>query len=489
MQARLILAGLILTLAAHAQAQETSAPKPAAAGTAETVTTQEGRKPLSKLPERQQINVWMARAAAAFDAGETEKWVRALESLHRMRPYNQDFMRQLVQGYAQLDQKTEAYNIMLTMQQQGLAYDWDNDPKVENLRGTQLYDYLSRLMREAEEHFGEGEVVTRLDNSIIMPETLAHDGESGRFFVGTVHQGRILVRAGELSAEDEWRTFADSDEIDGLNAVLAMVADEARRHLWVATAVVSQFEDFSNNSFGNTALVKLDLDSGEMLGHYPVQDEDQPHVLGSLAVAGDGSVYAADSLGPGVYRLEPEAEHPERFMGHPDFSSLRGIALSGDDRLLYVADYERGIYVADTVDEKAYILGVPDSLNVGGIDGLYWWDGNLITIQNGISPQRVLRLKLGDDGLGVTSVSPVEAAHPVFDTPTFGTLVDNQLYYLAANHWDDVSARGQPQGELPEIPVVRTQVDAEWSREVGADVADRLRELTGDEDGKRPPLK
>lgn len=485
MRARLITAILALAATALVGAQEEAPSRPQDAGeTPAMVTTEDGRKAVSDLPEKQQVNVWMARAAAAYNAEDTRKWVRALEALHELRPYNQDFMRQLVQGYARLDQKTRSYNIMLKMQQQGLAYDWDSDPEVENLRGTQLYKYLSRLMREAGEHFGEGEVVTRLDASIVMPEALAHDPETGRFFVGTVRDGRILAWDDELDEHGSWQTFAEAGEVEGLDAAMAMAIDDKRRHLWVATSVVSQFKDYSASSFGRTALVKFDLDSGERLGHYPLAEDDTPHVLGSLTVAGDGTVFAADTLGPGVYRLKPGADNPERFMGHPDFSSLRGIALSGDDRLLYVADYERGIYVADVVDEQAYELAVPDTLNVGGIDGMYWWDGNLVIIQNGIAPQRVMRLELGEDGLGVVSASPVEAAHPAFDTPTFGTLVDNQLYYLGANHWDDVDARGRTQGELPPTPVVRTRVDAEWARDVSGDVAERLRELSGE---KRPP--
>ena len=513
MKARMILAGLAVTLAGLLGAQEKpeesasnpsssagesrTAPQaqspvpagPAAGGGRDMVSTADGPKPISELPEKQQVNVWMARAAAAYNAENTRKWVDAVQALHELRPYNQDFMRQLVQGYAQLDQKSRAYNIMLAMQQQGLAYDWDEDPKVENLRGTQLYDYLSRLMREAGEPFGKGEVITRLADTIVMPETLAHDPESGRFFLGTVRDGLILVHQGVPGEDAEWETFVDSRQVEGLDAVMAVAVDAERGHLWAASGMLGQYRDYSAGKFGRTALVRFDLATGEKLSVHPVTDEGD-HILGSLAVASDGTVYAADTLASSVYRLAPDAEHPEAFMGHPDFSSLRGIALSDDDRLLYVADYERGIYVADLSQEQAYTLAVPDSLNVGGIDDLHWWDGHLVMIQNGIAPQRVVRLQLGEDGLGVTNVFPVEAAHPEFDTPTYGTLVDNQLYYLAANHWDDVSARGEVPEDLPSTPIVRTRVDADWSQEVGGDVVERLRELSGQSDEDRPsPLK
>jgi hypothetical protein len=90
-----------------------------------------------------------------------------------------------------------------------------------------------------------------------------------------------------------------------------------------------------------------------------------------------------------------------------------------------------GIMVIDIKGQKAGKLAVPDTFNIGGIDGLYLWDNHLIVIQNGIKPQRVMRLQLDSSGTQVTAVRPLAVAQPAFDYPSFGTVQGKDLYYFA----------------------------------------------------------
>ncbi|HET9034230.1 MAG TPA: hypothetical protein VFN25_15165, partial [Dokdonella sp.] len=71
------------------------------------------------------------------------------------------------------------------------------------------------------------------------------------------------------------------------------------------------------------------------------------------------------------------------------------------------------------------------SLVLGGIDGLYWYDGTLVAIENGMWPQRVIRLTLGKDGKSITKMMPLDVANPAFDVPTTGTIAGDGLYYIA----------------------------------------------------------
>ena len=75
------------------------------------------------------IAVLMQRAAEAYATDDHAGWTQALEALHRQRPYNHDFMRQLVIAYALTEQTSKAFNTMLTMQKQGLAENWDRSSR------------------------------------------------------------------------------------------------------------------------------------------------------------------------------------------------------------------------------------------------------------------------------------------------------------------------------------------------------------------------
>lgn len=417
---------------------------------------------------------WFEQAARAFNEERLDDWVAATEQLHQLRPHNQDFMRHLVLGYARQDRLTHAFNMMMTMQQQGLAEDWDRFEELEALRQHRLYGHLADLMRQAGQPFGRYEHVVDLPTDLAMPEALALDSAGQRLFVGSLHDGRILVRVGD----GDWEVFAEPEQVEGLMGVFDLSVDGARGHLWVATGNVAHFSGFDPQAAVSTALLKLDLETGELLARHVIPATAQSHLLGSVIVAGDGTVYAADTRNPLLFKLPAGGEQLELFFGSRNFSSLRGLALSPDDRLLYVADYEQGIFIIATGgSEQAWQLAVPPTLNVGGIDGLYWWDQHLIIIQNGISPQRVMRLQLGADGLGVTAVAPVLAALEVFDLPTFGVMDDNRLYLFSGSHWHHVDGRGRPtDGALPSISILATQVDAAEVMVVGEEA---LRQLQG----------
>lgn len=431
----------------------------------------DNRQIASEMP----LSAWFQRAAQAYAAEEHGEWVTALETLHRLRPFNYDFMRQLVMGYALTGQTPKAFNMMLRMQQQGLAADWDAIDEVESLRRYPLYEHLRDLMQSAGKPGGEADTAWTIDSDYPMPEALAHDGETGRTFVGTVHDGLVLVRG-----NGGFERFADPDQTPGLKAVFDLLVDERRGHLWVATGGTSHFRGARNADFGRSALLKLDLATGEKLGEYRVLPDGEPHLLGALAQAADGTIYASDSSTPVVYRLEPGAERPERFVEHPVFTGLRGIALSADEKRLYVADYDLGLFFFELDSRDGFVLGIPETLNLGGIDGLYQWQDHLVAIQNGVTPQRVLRLKLDDSGTRVASIATIAKALPEFDNPTFGTVAGDDLLFLAASHWHRVNREGRPvDPPLPAVPVLRSPIDAAEDVVVGDQMLDQIQRQGG----------
>ncbi|MEE4297065.1 MAG: hypothetical protein V2J20_10690 [Wenzhouxiangella sp.] len=432
----------------------------------------ENPPPPEDAPPGVRLSYWFGQAAQAFNSDQVDAWVKATEELHEIRPYNQDFMTHLVRGYARQGDLSSAFNMMLKMQQQGLAEDWEQFDELAPMREHRLYDHLDGLMSEAGQPFGRFEELGQLPADLVMAEGIARDPDSGRLFVGSIRDGRILTS----SDGEDWRLFASPESVEGLASVFALAVDSKRGHLWVATAMAPQFEDFDEEAVLPTALIRLNLESGEREGVFRLAGGGEASLLGSMVIASDGTIFAADTRQPVVFRLQPGAEELQPFFGNRNFSSLRGLALSGDDRLLYMADYEQGIFVLSTDgSNQGWKLAVPETLNEGGIDGLYWWDDHLVAIQNGISPQRVLRLQLGPDGLGVIAVAPVLAALEVFDTPTFGTMDGSELVLFSGSHWQHVDGRGEALGEsVPSIRLLQTDVNSAEVMVVGEEALEQL---------------
>lgn len=462
---------LLLSMAASAQsapeAQEEAAP---------SAPSEEGEKQAEQASQQtspgQQFGQLFDKAASAYQRQDIEAWVEATEQLHRLRPYNQDFMRHIVEGHARLGNLSKAYDMMLKMQRQGLSVDWDAIEAVEPMREHELYDHLSRLMTEAGQPFGDAEVWSRLGEAYPMPEAMAFDERGDRMFVGTVRDGLILTS----SDGESWETWASARELSQLQGVFDLEIDAERGHLWVATGDVPYFQGDPREDDVRSSLLRLDLETGELQREYPIASGGGRNLLGSLAVAGDGTVFAADTQAPVIYRLGPDGEEVQPYFAHPGFTSLRGIALNDDDSLLYVADYALGIFVIDASGgQEAWQLAVPETFNAGGIDGLFWWNDHLVAIQNAIKPQRVVRLELGSDGLGVTAVAPLAAAREEFDMPTYGVMDGKDLYFLAVSHWRHADFDGNPKGgEWPEVPIMKIDIDNASVQVVGKEVLEQL---------------
>ena len=127
----------------------------------------------------------------------------------------------------------------------------------------------------------------------------------------------------------------------------------------------------------------------------------------------------------------------------PIATSLRGIAVSPDRKFIYFSDYELGLRVADLEHQQVNDLTL-EHHNLGAIDGVYFYQGNLLVVQNGTLPTRVQRIKLDKGQAKIESVQPIEANKDALLMPTFGTLVGDDFYVIANSQRDVYGSDGKP---------------------------------------------
>ena len=99
-------------------------------------------------PEAVQVTVpgLLVEANQAYLAKDNLAFRKAMEGLHKLRPYNGQYMYQLVVAHALLDEKDQAYSLMLHMQQQGLSYDFSKIDSTDNIKDTEVFEYVNDLM-------------------------------------------------------------------------------------------------------------------------------------------------------------------------------------------------------------------------------------------------------------------------------------------------------------------------------------------------------
>src|SRR5438552_3815884 len=121
-------------------------------------------------------------------------------------------------------------------------------------------------------------VAFRLKDPKLIPEGIAYDPTSKRFFLGSLPQHKIIV----TDAKGEARDFSAPG--DKLDAVLGLTVDAARGHLYAVST--NAFED-SGKTERRNAVVLYDLKDGRLIDRFTVPEAMQ---LNDVAIASDGTV-------------------------------------------------------------------------------------------------------------------------------------------------------------------------------------------------------
>ncbi len=408
------------------------------------------------------INEIAELVALARQSENDQDWIRAAVAWERastLRPFNGDFRYQSAANFAQAGEFSLTYNALLLLQGRGHAFDLEADNRLRHVRGTRLWDHLVELNKDAlTSSFGEGEVAFELPPDDLLLESIAWDPKGKAFLLGSARDGVIYRLSGDSKLEP-W----SSPEGDKWWSIFDIKVDAQRNLVWATTSAVPHFRGFKPEFAGRAALLKLDLRNGKLLAAYPAPADGLPHILNGIAVSGSGRVVVAEGMRAQLFMVEGDALVP--LMAETRLNALRGMTFSADDRVLYFADYERGLFGLDLNGRTAFDVGVPSNVTLGGIEGLYRYEDQLIAIQNGMRPQRVMRLKLDEAGRAVELAVPIEANRDEFATPTLGTLGEDGFYFIAnsqRNYYDGFGLLKRGGESLPPMRIFRSDPRFNW---------------------------
>ncbi|HKP94090.1 MAG TPA: hypothetical protein VJS88_09360 [Chthoniobacterales bacterium] len=264
-------------------------------------------------------------------------------------------------------------------------------------------------------------VAFRLKDPRLVPEGIAYSPAGDCFFIGSVAQHKIVL----VDNKGEAREF--SKAADKLDAVLGLAVDTERGHLYAVTT--NAFEE-SGKTERRNSVVRYHLKTERLLDRFDAADALQ---LNDLTIAPDGTLYATDSMGGTLFRKKADETTLTVLGEKAELRGANGIAL-GKDGALYVT-LSTGIARVETESGRATRLPQPDTVATGGIDGLYWSEGDLIGIQNTTNPGRVIRVALADHGSRIAGLTVLQSHHhPEFDEPTTGAIANGKLHVIGNSY-------------------------------------------------------
>jgi sugar lactone lactonase YvrE len=376
-------------------------------------------------------------AVRAYQARNFSAFLEHARRAQALRPAHGGVTYALASAYALTGDTAGALRSLRRYAAMGYTADLSADSDFAVLRSGPALAEVERRLAENRAPVVRGALAFELPERDLLAEGIAYDAREGAFFVSAVHRRKIV----RMAPDGRFTDFAALDGADG--APLGMRADPVRRALWVAAAAMPQMRDYSPADSGRSALLRYDLDSGKLTGRYPVPADGRAHGLGDLVLTRGGEVYASDSRAPVIYYLGAGAGALTPLVESPLLVSAQGLALTADERGLYVADYSRGILRIDLASRGIAPIPAADTVVALGIDGLYLVDGSLIGIQNGVAPWRVVRLRLEPGGDRIAASEPLDRAHPRHEEPTLGVVVGRDLYYVANSQYERFTQDGR----------------------------------------------
>jgi hypothetical protein len=351
-------------------------------------------------------------APAPPDAETIHSEIRAIEALPQRFPEHGAALFFLARLHARLGELSKA----LALLKECAALDEGFDPGaaqgLQVLKDNAEFQELVAQARRQYPTVHHAQVGFTIPDKDLFPEGLAVDAEKRLFYMGSMHRKKIV----KITTSGEVSDFVP-ESLYGLNPVGGIRIDPRNHDVWAAS---------DPSETRASELLHFDA-QGKLLERYPAPGTGSRD-LNDLVLR-DREVYTTDSFANLVYRFDRKAHEftPLRFP-RPIFLP-NGITLSGDSNLLYVADM-LGVIVVDLRTGEAQDL-VPDAHDtLAGIDGLYWYKGDLIGVQYGTAAYRVMHWSLAKDRPTVTASEVLERGTELVNDPTTGAIFQGHFYFM-----------------------------------------------------------
>jgi sugar lactone lactonase YvrE len=340
----------------------------------------------------------------------------------------------LARAESRIGDTAAAFGYLRRYAAMGLARDISADSGFLNLHGSPSWADYQRRVADNLPAIPFAGVVATLPDSDFLAEDVVWDKPRRRFLVSSIRYGRIVV----VSRNGKPTEFARTDDGFGM---LGLSIDERRGLLWASAEAMPQSKTYKSSDAGRSMLLRYDLSSGRLLRRYDLPRDSAGHEPGDIVVGANGDVYASDGRAGQIWVVRASNDSLSLLVSR-GLVSPQGAAPTPDGKRLLVADYSRGIASVDAKTGVMTWIPHPSTTAASGIDGMRMDHGALIAHQNGVTPNRVIRLSLDPSMTRVTGWSIVARDTLRIPSVTHGVIVGDTLFSIANSGWDAFSDDG-----------------------------------------------
>lgn len=350
-----------------------------------------------------------------------------MQKVMTLRPNHPGLLLNYANSLAINENYAEALNTLRMIAAMGVYYDISHMESFDVLQNFDAYQSILDQFDETLELHGSAELEFELKDKNLLIEGIAYQKEAGTFFLSSVHKKKILSFYPE-----EKRLISKKLTLSPLGLNL----DSSGRFLWFTMSGLKQGKLTQNSNIGTGGIGCIDLENGEVVFEYRSKSDSSNQVFGDLITSENGMIYLTDSKGGRVYKFNREFKNLIPVTKKGDLISPQGLIHAQQNGELIITDYSIGLVKVDKREGEVSTIQNKTNTTLLGIDGIYRFQNDIIAIQNGIRPYRILRLILNQEETQVLDYKILLANHPYLDDPTLGTVVENKFYFNANSQWE-----------------------------------------------------
>lgn len=378
----------------------------------------------------QQLDAVYRSSLEAREDRDYSKFVALSQEALKLHPSHPAVLYNLAAGYSLTGRIESTYLTLMRLLSWNHGINFHEDADFTHLTTTGGYakslDSLTRYYGETRQlstTFATFQAKRHLEDLVVWDSLL---------FVTDVYHGELI----RYNTNTDQAVVVKAFELP----VMALAAGYDTNSLWISTAQISQSKKQRTPS-KMPEILELDPLSGAVKSRITLADG---FVAGSMVPSSDGYLYVSNSSRPEIIKVNTNTKDIVKTLEISEAFNLQGITLDTSNKVLYVADYIKGIARIDmTKGHQVCWLDSPDFL-LKGIDGLNYIGRNrLLAIQNNSTPKRVVKIQLR--GADVASVTLLDNNLATQGEPTNGKYHDTLGYlYVSNSPWPHYDTHSEP---------------------------------------------